>query len=351
MKSRMVSKRGFTLIELLVVIAIIAVLVSLLLPAVQQAREAARRTQCKNNLKQLGLAHHNYHDVYNVFPKSAIITIDVSTGTLRFDQAICWATSILPYMDQVNVYSLYDQSVDDYHPNNANAVKSVIPAFLCPSTPRGSNTITYTIPAGTVLASGYPGTDVAYTFLGGATDYLRFDGVRGDFSNLAYSGTSYVGGRHAVGTWAVVVTPTVLGLSDAGDSAGIKNLTDGTTNTILVAENAGRNLFYRKGKVVPLPDPEAIQQSLVGGGGWADAVANGDIWVNGTGTDGVIGADGGPCAVNCSNASHAGAYSFHTGGAQILMGDGSVRFLSENIAAITMASLITSSRGEVLGEF
>src|SRR5437870_4974281 len=116
---------GFTLIELLVVIAIIAILIALLLPAVQQAREAARRTQCKNNLKQIGLAYHNYHDVFGQFPKCAILGIDVSTGSLRFDQSMSWGISILPYIDQAPLFNLYNSSLSEYAASNAAAVSAI----------------------------------------------------------------------------------------------------------------------------------------------------------------------------------------------------------------------------------
>ncbi len=120
------AKRGFTLIELLVVIAIIAVLIALLLPAVQQAREAARNTQCKNNLKQIALAFHNYHDVYNTFPQ----TEAGSSGTLGRASAFA---SILPHLDQSNIYNRYDFSLGNSDALNQVAVSQVIPTYLCPT--------------------------------------------------------------------------------------------------------------------------------------------------------------------------------------------------------------------------
>ena len=115
------SQRGFTLIELLVVIAIIAILVALLLPAVQQAREAARRTQCKNNLKQIGLAMHNYHDVYRTFPMGANSQI---YGPF---------VAILPYIEQANLQGLYDFNLYYTHPDNADAINRNVQVYLCPS--------------------------------------------------------------------------------------------------------------------------------------------------------------------------------------------------------------------------
>jgi prepilin-type N-terminal cleavage/methylation domain-containing protein len=347
-------RRGFTLIELLVVIAIIAILIALLLPAVQQAREAARRTQCRNNLKQIGLAYHNYHDAFGQFPKCAIIQTDVAGGMKFNNNTMCWGVSILPYVDQAPLFNLWNSSLSVYNPVNQAVATNVLQVYMCPSTPRIVPKTTYTIPAGTSLASGYPGLATALNFTGGASDYLAPSGVRGDFSNLAYSNFGGSGGnRHGVTTWSVIVTagPATI-LADGGMTGKIGNITDGSSNTFLIVENAGRNSMYRKGILFGAgSDPEAGTQSLAGGGAWADCIFAGDIWINGTGFNGYLGADGGPCAVNCSNGSHAGLYSFHVGGAHALLADGAVRFIGENTAAFTLASLITREKGEVLGEF
>ena len=119
-------RSGFTLIELLVVIAIIAVLVSMLLPAVQQAREAARRTQCKNNLKQIGLALHNYHDVYSCFPN--VNANSTLSGGSTF-------TSILPMIDGANNFNLYDINKTNSDPHNVKVTSQALPFYLCPSSP------------------------------------------------------------------------------------------------------------------------------------------------------------------------------------------------------------------------
>ena len=126
-------KRGFTLIELLVVIAIIAILIALLLPAVQQAREAARRTQCKNNLKQLGLAVHNYHDVFLKFPPGySQVRLPTSTGAFQGHSVFY---SLLPYIEQANLFATFDHNVPLNNRATAPGVLSgtIINAFLCPS--------------------------------------------------------------------------------------------------------------------------------------------------------------------------------------------------------------------------
>lgn len=128
----------------------------------------------------------------------------------------------------------------------------------------------------------------------------------------------------------------------------MRDITDGTSNTILVGETCNRTALYRKGKLVPLSDPYAAAQAMNGSGTWAD-IFKGDTWVSGVLFDGA-GGDG-PCAINCSNARTAGLYSWHTGGATVTLADGSSRFISENISAYTLASLITRAGGEVMGEF
>lgn len=144
-------RRGFTLIELLVVIAIIAILIALLLPAVQQAREAARRTQCKNHLKQLGIAIHNYHDTHNVFPPGSVNQTRSTTNYTMINAFVF----ILPYIDQGPLYQQWDFNQPVDHANNNNAAKAPVSSYFCPSKPRpstaGGNTAygDYAVSAGT----------------------------------------------------------------------------------------------------------------------------------------------------------------------------------------------------------
>src|SRR5271167_3162547 len=127
MRGRRRLRRGFTLIELLVVIAIIAILIALLVPAVQKVREAAARTQCANNLKQLGLALHSYENVYHAFPPG------LTTVTPQYS----YSAALLPYIEQDNVYKLYNFKVDWDDPKNYAAIQSQLPVFNCPSVPLG----------------------------------------------------------------------------------------------------------------------------------------------------------------------------------------------------------------------
>ncbi len=354
-------RRGFTLIELLVVIAIIAILIALLLPAVQQAREAARRTQCKNNMKQLGLAFHNYHDVYGTFPRS-IVGGTVLTG-LKMTSCMSWRAAILPYIDQGNVYTQIDPNTSPFDGVNDDVYVTPIPSFTCPSTPDTQNLVEYTIPAGTDLdASGpIPPMAESWTIKSSRIDYESANGVNDTISNIAYnpnppwnSSTPNTGGSRAgaIGwQFAVIDLPSA---SDEPAPSKISSIIDGTSNTILIGELASRNKLYylRDLKTTSDSDPaiafDAQIQEWTGGGEWNTWLS--ENWIGGSALDGSPGTDGGPCAINCSNR-RSGYYSWHTGGVHISLCDGSSRFMSENIAAITFASLITAAKGEPSSDF
>ena len=324
------SRRGFTLIELLVVIAIIAILIALLLPAVQQAREAARRTECKNNLKQMGLAFHNYHDTFRSFPPGYNFNPPDHNVKSAF-------TRILPYIDQAPLYNSIDMSVPmfngptGYDPvilaRNVTAAATVIPAFLCASSV-GNTTDDYLYPAGAF--GGFPSANC--TWKGGRTDYGGTTGVRGVFGNFAYN-NNQGGNREGVFRVAAV----------GGDSSKIRDIIDGTSNTFMLGERTGGLTLYYKRNVAPLP----AVFGQTNGGNWSDALAF-EHWLQGSLYDGT--GNGGPCAM-CTNIRGNGFHSFHDGGCHFLMSDGAVRFVSENLAQSTFAALITRKKGEVVGEF
>lgn len=325
------SRRGFTLIELLVVIAIIAILIALLLPAVQQAREAARRTQCKNNLKQIGLAIHNYHDVYRAFPFSWMIGDDLNASV--------WGIAILPYLDQAPLFNQIDPDLPPWgSAANIAAIRTPLNVYMCPSTPDS------TIHNYDYSPAGFP-----ITFTAARSDYIVTSGVRSGFADVAYGGNpggQRGGAFHFVG-FDIAASPP----GPSGNSISrMADVIDGTSSTMLIGERVGGSNIYRLNQV-----DAALTGALGGtnGGGWGD-ILNGEEWFAGALFDGTpppFSPNGGPCVVNCTNARSAGLYSFHVGGIQILLADGSVRFLSENIDSFVFAGLVTDAKGEIIGEF
>ncbi len=335
---RSTSRLGFTLIELLVVIAIIAILVALLLPAVQQAREAARRSQCKNNLKQMGLAMHNYHDTHNCFPFAHFVGTDLNVSG--------WGVQILPFIEQPALFDMWDPRVPamDQAPaifpalaaqatQNLQVIRTPLQVFMCPST-SANDVHDYGMPANSA-GSGVPPVDLSWT--AARSDYISINGVRGIFSDIAYAGAPAPGNR----TGAL----HGVGLLSSRSVSRFRDISDGTSNTFLLGERVGGSDIYRRGQI-----DDTLSSTMGGGNGgaWGDFL-NGEHWPEGSLADGTPG--GGPCIMNCSNIRSTGFMSFHAGGAQFVMADGSVRFISENIGAYTFAALITRAGGEIVGEF
>jgi prepilin-type N-terminal cleavage/methylation domain-containing protein/prepilin-type processing-associated H-X9-DG protein len=280
---------GFTLVELLVVIAIIGVLIGLLMPAVQKVREAASRMSCTNNLKQIGLALHQYHDSRGYFP---------SSSTSGPGKRHSWVPFILAYLEQENLRKRYNFDKNWFTPGNAKAVASQLKVFQCPSVPLQNR------------------VDSTFTPNAACVDYNATKGVSPDLVLLG------------------LVRPTDLrGVMVKNETTRITDITDGTSNTIMVAEDAGRPLLYNSGILVP---------GYTGGGPWADEF--GPFYINGSTAGGSILA--GPCPINCTNDKEI--YSFHTGGANVQFADGSVQFIRSSISISTLAALVTRSGGETV---
>jgi prepilin-type N-terminal cleavage/methylation domain-containing protein len=323
--------RAFTLIELLVVIAIIAILIALLLPAVQQAREAARRTQCKNHMKQIGLALHNYHDTFLVFPPGG------TTGTTSpypGSAAVSWTALITPYIDQAPMYNTFDfnngnsWSTAGNPPAMAAARETPIPVYLCPSSP----TATYAGYGWTLSHSWGRSATMHYTGIMGSTQFpAATDPIRSN-----------------------------RGLFYKNSKVGIRDVTDGTSNTMAVGEYSG----LAKGQPISSIRTAGPEVQY----GWMNNQAWFTGYDTGTGTLGYVYSIQlgsyktvtyapniayflGTGASQATTTYNQSLKSQHTGGLHILLADGAVRFLSENIALQTLYNLADANDQNTIGEF
>jgi prepilin-type processing-associated H-X9-DG protein/prepilin-type N-terminal cleavage/methylation domain-containing protein len=350
---------GFTLIELLVVIAIIGVLIGLLLPAVQKVREAANRMSCSNNLKQIGLALHMYHDSYKKFPYGADDDYRDANGNCF--SSLPWSVMILPYIEQDNLYAKFNTQW--VHPNPAGPSPALNTTFNNP--PNNLDNPDMTInPAATPLkiyncpsspSEGQPYQDSwdnngnAYgpyagspTWTVAASDYIAISGQLSGFVN-----------RYAPG-----LVRDHNGILSDNKQNKIATIKDGTSNTWLVGECAGApNVYVRGGQLYAQapydPNSAAFGNGwYISGNGWADET-NGDQWISGTDYDGGVAAGfpltHGPCTINCVNIQNF--FSFHSGGANFLFADGHVSFIEQSLDPKIVALLISYNDGQILPDF
>src|SRR6478672_3661141 len=344
------QKRGFTLVELLVVIAIIGILVALLLPAIQAAREAARRSQCVNKMKQLGLAVLNYESARKVLPYGStpsytgawktgscpgVATTPPASNQLRHHSLFSY---ILPYIEEQATYDQikfnFDWSSSATNPSTGkkyvDAFSRDIESFLCPSTENRPNTFT--------------------------TDYNFISRIDQDEYCSKIDGTA--ASKRPVDKLLGMLTDT---------QNSIRKVSDGMSKTIMFVESAGRPNHYVTGKTLKnlMWEEDATLKQPGAGDGLTD-YQWGDGGIAADGSDGlyivwnrttspklpgtiVANCPMNTAVMNCDN--YKGVYSFHTGGSNVALGDGSVAFVKEDVAADTFVSLITRAAADQTGDY
>ncbi len=282
-------QRGFTLVELLVVLAILGVLVGLLLPAVQAARESARRTQCQNNLRQIGVGLINYASAHEEFPVGCVdCNFQVATFPAKWTS---WNLRLLPFIEQQSVLQLYDDAKPYYHADNLEAVSTILPTFLCPSS------------ASEPLVFGQKAP----------TDYGGMSGIEGVDWN-APAGSKYL--RH----------PQALGVLLYEWPTRPAEITDGLSHTVIVAESVRRTV---------------LQEFTLGGQTFPSELQYRAEWANGHNCM----AQGQETRINQSPDNEI--YSHHPEAAGVVFCDGHVQFLNESIEQSVLLAILTRARGEI----
>lgn len=346
-----VRRDGFTLIELLVVVAIIAVLIGLLLPAVQQAREAARRTQCRNNLHQLGLALHNYQEAHKAFPP-AYVAQPVAAGTINGvtypdDNAngatgFAWGTLLLPFIEQAPLYNRFNLSAACWDPANLAAANSVLPAFLCPSVTGGSEGfIVQKYTSGTASAPHSPVPFSPQIFFG-HSHYVTNAGIHQPWGRV----TNYI--DFSVGE-PIPANGNALAAIDGpfyrNSYIRVADITDGLSNTVFLGEHS--SLLSDKTWVGVVPFAATCPKN----GFPSDCNSGGCL----------VGVHSGPdthdhpqVIIHAPNNPFGHTdemYSEHEGGAHVMLGDGAVRFVSQYMDPFVWVALSTRASGEVINDY
>jgi prepilin-type N-terminal cleavage/methylation domain-containing protein/prepilin-type processing-associated H-X9-DG protein len=358
-------RRGFTLIELLVVIAIIAILIGLLLPAVQKVREAAARATCQNNLKQIGLAIHNYEGTYGKLPTAyALLSSPDPDPNAQFAGkrvGLSLQANLLPFVEQAPLHARLDPTRSEFdtvnippngpHAGSNTAYAQVVKTYLCPSDPTPATLDYYNACWGPYGNGGgaacFPGGGGGSNIsppgqIWARSDYFPIAGIHDALIDNLGLRSRYPSSTQMMGT---LNDPQYPG----GGPFPILAVTDGTSNTIFMSESGGKPVGYNRlrqvyaSEVNGKPVDGSIEPVSSGGGAWGDmfcysALAGGKCDNSGQRL--------GPCMINATSNNEI--YSWHTGGANALFGDGSVRFLKDSTPATTIVALVTRAGGETV---
>ncbi len=319
------NQRGFTLVELLVVIAIIGILIALLLPAIQSAREAGRRSTCLNQMRQLGIATHNHLDAQKVFYAAAAY-YNKSTGRVYDNPSTAeknasvrhnWMTALMPYLEEMSIHRNYNFKVAWNNSKNSKIIQSQISLLQCPSVPHTGGERLVPVNSGGKMAA--------------TADYTVVENVSDKFYKAINAKVPKAANR--------------LGLPDQADRLGIARVSDGLSKTMLIEEDAGRPFYYvSPGKLGPnsknYTDKQDINNGIALGGAWAQP--DNKMTLVGTQADGL--KDPGTCFMNCTNNNEL--YSFHTGGSCAVLADSSTKFVPEDTDPLVFASALTRAGSE-----